>query len=109
MNIEKTGKKQKGVKVTEKSILARILSGGLAVIIVSVLAMGVVSGFLNIIAANTAAETSFEQIVNASAMQVEGEIERMSSLVNEIAANTLFQDAEITDPYVSQFLKTHLS
>lgn len=105
MNIEKTGKKQKGVKVTEKSILARILSGGLAVIIVSVLAMGVVSGFLNIIAANTAAETSFEQIVNASAMQVEGEIERMSSLVNEIAANTLFQDAEITDPYVSQFLK----
>jgi len=91
--------------MTEKSIRARILSGGLAVIIVSVLAMGIISGFLNIIAANSAAETSFEQIINASAMQVEGEIDRMSSLVNEIASNTLFQDATISDPYVSQFLK----
>lgn len=92
-------------KIGSKSIKARILSGGVSIILVSILLTTAISAFLNLYAANVAAQTSFEQIVNASALQVESEMTMKRSLINEIAGNTLFQESTISDPYVSEFLK----
>ena len=92
-------------KIGSKSIKARILSGSVSIILVSILLTTAISALLNLYAANVAAQTSFEQIVNASALQVESEMTMKRSLINEIAGNTLFQESTISDPYVSEFLK----
>ena len=92
-------------KIGSKSIKARILSGSVSIILVSILLTTAISALLNLYAANVAAQTSFEQIVNASALQVESEMTMKRALINEIAGNTLFQESTISDPYVSEFLK----
>lgn len=92
-------------KKRNESIKNKILSSSLSIIILSLILVSCISGFVNLRESYENAESSFKSIVSLAGGKIELELDKITSLISEISSNKIFQEIDLDDPFITNFLE----